>query len=75
MKRDSSQCWAFAEKQSLSDDEKVGRLVAGAVIGGTIGIIATSAANEEANKPKSSYRRGIHDDCMRKRGYEGTYKG
>jgi hypothetical protein len=70
MKQDSAQCWRQAQKARLSDDQATQNLVAGYLIGGVIGVLVTASENEDANKsPKSSFRRGLHDACMEKRGY------
>ena len=69
-KRDSGQCWKLAQKTNLTDEQATQNVVAGYLIGGIVGVMIASSANEEARKdPKSLYRRQVHDDCMAKRGY------
>ncbi len=69
-KRDSAQCWRAAQKSNQTDEQATGKLLAGYLIGGVVGVAVAANDNADANKnPRSNYRRGVHDDCMVKRGY------
>ena len=68
--RDSVRCWRLAEKARLTDEQATQNLMTGYLVGGIVGVLIVSSANEEANKdPKSAFRREVHDACMVKRGY------
>ena len=70
-KRDSAQCWRLAQKAKLTKEQADQNLLTGYLVGGVVGVLIASSANEEANKePKSAFRRQVHDDCMAKRGYK-----
>jgi len=70
-KGDSAQCWKIAQKTRMTDEQATQNVVAGYLIGGIVGVMIASSANEEANKdPKSQFRRQVHDECMAKRGYK-----
>jgi hypothetical protein len=70
-KGDSDQCWKAAQKNNLNDEEAAGNVVAGYFVGGLVGAMIASSANEEARKdPKSYTRRKAHDECMGQRGYK-----
>ena len=68
--RDSARCWRLAQKARLTDEQATQNVVTAYLVGGIIGVLIASSANDEANKdPKSAFRREVHDDCMAKRGY------
>jgi hypothetical protein len=68
--RDSARCWQLAQKARLTDEQATQNVVTAYLVGGVIGVLIASSANDEANKdPKSAFRREVHDDCMAKRGY------
>lgn len=70
LKRDSAQCWRQARTARLTEEQATQNLVTGYLVGGIIGVLITSASNEDANKsPKSAFRRQVHDACMERRGY------
>src|SRR5262245_33515393 len=63
--RDSVRCWRLAGKARLTDEQATQNLATAYLVGGIIGVLIVSSANEEANKdPKSAFRREVHDDCM-----------
>jgi hypothetical protein len=67
---DSARCWRAAQKARLTEEQATQDLVGAYLVGGIVGVLIVSSANEEANKdPKSAFRRRVHDDCMIKRGY------
>ena len=67
---DSARCWRTAQKARLTEEQATQDLVSAYLVGGIVGVLIVSSANEEANKnPKSAFRRQVHDDCMVKRGY------
>jgi hypothetical protein len=67
---DSARCWRVAQKARLTEEQATQDLVGAYLVGGIVGVLIVSSANEEANKdPKSAFRRRVHDDCMVKRGY------
>jgi hypothetical protein len=69
-KRDSAGCWRLAQNTRLSDEQATQNVLTAYLVGGIIGVLIVSSANEEANKdPKSAFRRQVHDACMAKRGY------
>jgi hypothetical protein len=68
--RDSARCWHQAQKARLSEEQATQNIVAAYLVGGIIGVLIVSSANEDANKdPKSAFRRDVHDGCMAQRGY------
>jgi hypothetical protein len=67
---DSARCWRAAQKTRLTEEQATQELMSAYLVGGIVGVLIVSSANEEANKnPKSAFRRQVHDDCMVKRGY------
>jgi hypothetical protein len=67
---DSARCWRAAQKARLTEEQATQDLVSAYLVGGIVGVLIVSSANEEANKdPKSAFRRQVHDECMLKRGY------
>jgi hypothetical protein len=67
---DSARCWRAAQKARLTEEQATQDLVGAYLVGGIVGVLIVSSANEEANKdPKSAFRRQVHDDCMVRRGY------
>lgn len=68
--RDSAQCWRAAQKTKQTDEQATGKLLAGYLIGGVVGVAVAANDNADANtNPKSNFRRGVHDECMVKRRY------
>lgn len=68
--RDSARCWRVAQKARLTDEQATQNLVTGYLVGGVIGVLVVSSANDDANtNPKSAFRREVHDACMAERGY------
>jgi hypothetical protein len=67
---DSARCWRAAQKARLTEEQATQDLMSAYLVGGIVGVLIVSSANEEANKdPKSAFRRRVHDDCMVTRGY------
>jgi hypothetical protein len=68
--QDSDRCWRLARQARLTEEQATQDLVTAYLVGGIIGVLIVSSANEDANKdPKSAFRRQVHDACMAKRGY------
>jgi hypothetical protein len=69
-RQDSERCWRTAQKARLTEEQATQNLATAYLVGGIVGVLIVSSANEEANKdPKSGFRRQLHDECMLKRGY------
>jgi hypothetical protein len=68
--QDSARCWRMAQKARLTEEQATQDLMAAYLVGGIVGVLIVSSANEDANKdPKSTFRRQVHDECMVRRGY------
>src|SRR5687767_4218630 len=50
LKSDSDQCWKAAQKTNINEEEAAGNMVAGYFVGGLVGAMVASSANEEARK-------------------------
>jgi hypothetical protein len=69
-KQDSARCWSLAQKTRLTEEEATQNMVTAYLIGGVVGVLIASSANEDANtNPKSTFKRQVHEGCMTKRGY------